>query len=248
MYTFQFSIGGRTGLRLLAILTAFLLVASLTGQWLRFAYGHDYVYGFVSLFNVNEERNIPTFFTVCLAFMNAALLCIIALGAQQRPKRESTYWAILSAGLLCIAYDEGFQVHEKLVAPMRRMLGETELGYLYFSWVVPGIAGIAILTLLFLNFFLRLPAHTRRRMLIAAGIYFGGCLGMEMLDGKYMTSYGDTFTYSFLTTIEEGMEMAGLICLISALLKHIASHSEKIIVEIAAEEQIIPADAVPNLH
>lgn len=249
MYTFQFSIDRRAGLRLLGVLAAFLLVASLTGQWIKFTYGHDIIYGLVPLFNVDAEANIPTFFSVCLGFINAALLCIIALAAGRRNRRESIYWACLSAGFLCLAYDEGFQVHEMLVAPMRRILGGTDLGYLYFGWVVPGIAGVAILSLLFLHFFLHLPPDTRRRMLIAAGLYFGGCLGMEMVDGKYFATHGDSFIYSLLATLEEGLEMAGLIANISALLQHIAEYGETIVFHmVPGEERIAAAAEQPILE
>jgi len=216
---------------------ALLVAASLLGQIARFEFGHDYVYGLVHLFNVDGERNIPTFFTVLLAALAAVLLVVIGLASREREKNDSRYWFALAAGFVFLGYDEAFQVHEQMVAPMRQLMGNTNLGVFYFGWVVPGILGVCALALFFLKFLLRLPATTRRWLLFAGALYVGGCIGMELLDGKYIEAYGENMTYSVLVTIEEALEMSGLATLIHTLLGHIAEASARVEFRIDAAAQ-----------
>lgn len=225
----------------LATLVVFLLGASLLGQVSRYEFGHDYVYGLVQLFNVDGERNLPTFFTVMVALSSAALLTVIGIGSKRREKNDSRYWFALAAGFVFLGYDEAFQVHEQMIVPMRALMGNSNLGFFYFGWVVPGIAGVCVLALFFLKFLLRLPPDTRRWMIAAGCLYLSGCLGMELLDGKYVEAYGQDLVYSVLTTIEEGLEMSGLVLFVFALLGHISQASENVEFHISptAEQKLI---------
>jgi hypothetical protein len=62
-------------------------------------------------------------------------------------------------------------------------------------------------------------------MLILAGaIYVGGALGMEMAAGVYDERHGyNTATTAVLSTIEETMEMVGLVVFIHALMQYLAA-------------------------
>lgn len=228
MPVYRISINRQAVGQTLAVLVALLLGMSMLGQISRFEFGHDYVFGLVQLFNVDGERNIPTFFTVMVALSSAALLAVIGIGSKGHEKNDSRYWFALATGFVFLGYDEAFQVHEKMIVPMRALLGNSELGFFYFGWVVPGIAGVCVLALFFLRFLFRLPAQTRRLMLLAGFIYLAGCLGMELVDGKYVEAHGQNLMYSVLVTIEEGLEMAGLSMLVVTLLGHIGEATEKV--------------------
>jgi len=109
------------------------------------------------------------------------------------------------------------------------MLGDGDLGIFYFAWVIPGIALVLVLGLFFLRFLLSLPATTRRRFLIAATLYLGGALGVELIGGQYAELHGfESFTYSMIATVEESLEMAGLILFIRALLKYCAESYKEV--------------------
>jgi hypothetical protein len=101
-------------------------------------------------------------------------------------------------------------------------------GFFAFAWVVPGIMLVIVLALFFLRFLFSLPLKTRLRFLFAATIYLGGAIGMEMVGGRYFEVHGATLMYSMLSTIEEGMEMAGAIFFIRALLLYIADYYEEV--------------------
>ena len=224
---------------ILITLIALLLGASLLGQISTFEFGHDSVYGLVQLFNVDLERNIPTFFTVLLAAFGAMLLVVIGFASKGQAKNDSRYWFALAAGFVFLGYDEAFQVHEKMIAPMRQLMGSGNHGFFHFGWVVPGIAGVCVLTLFFLKFLLRLPVATRNWLVLAACLYVGGCLGMELIDGKYAATYGQDLMYNILVTIEEGLEMSGLAALVYTLLGHIAAASAKVEFQIHASAETI---------
>ena len=242
MHAYRLSGNPRSVAHVLGTIIICLLCAHAVGLIMRLGFGHDMVYGLVPLFDVDIERNIPTFFSVCLGLCSATLFTIIALDARNRGDRDAIYWFVLAVGFLFLSYDEGFQVHEKLIAPMRAMLGGSNpasgdyLGPLYFSWVVPGLIGAFVVALFFVRFMLRLPAATRRRMLCAAALFLGGCLGMELLNGSVMESQGPNLLYNLLVMTEEGLEMAGMATLIHALTSHIAAACDKVEVDLHAGE------------
>ena len=54
---------GSKAIRLLAVIAAVLILASVASQVFKVLTGRDHVYGLVPLFNLNEEGNVPTFFS-----------------------------------------------------------------------------------------------------------------------------------------------------------------------------------------
>jgi hypothetical protein len=75
----------------------------------------------------------------------------------------------------------------------------------------------------------KLPAAVRLRFLIAATLYLGGAIGVELVGGQLAVSGGiDNWAYCLTVTLEEGLEMAGLIVFIWALLKYCADHYEEV--------------------
>lgn len=219
----------------LAKLIALLLTVSMLGQISRFEFGHDHVFGLVRLFNVNVENNVPTFFSVLLTIGSAMLLAIIGIANKQTEKNDRRYWFMLAAGFLFLAYDEAFQVHEQLGDPVRQLLGKSNLGFLYFGWVVPAMIIVFLLALFFVKFLLRLPASTRGWLLFSGALYLSGCIGMELIGGKYFVAHGkDTLMYSVLTTVEEGLEMSGVATLIYCLLGYIQQTCTSVQFHVAA--------------
>lgn len=209
--------------RILGALALLLVMLSIGGQFSKFMLGHANLKGLVQLFYVDEERNIPTYFSTFLILFAAVLLAGIAVLAGKHRMPHVAQWAILSAGFSLMAVDEAFQFHELLIAPTRTLLGGANLGVFYFAWVVPGMALVLVLGLFHWGFLFHLTASTRSRFLLAAGLYLGGALGLELVGGRYAEMYGqERMMYSMIVTVEEGLEMAGLIVFIWALLNHYA--------------------------
>lgn len=205
--------------KVLATLAAALVLAGVLGQLSRFLLDHDHVFGLVPLFHLDEEGNVPAVFSVGLMLAAAALLARIAWLKWALRDRDAPRWVILAIGFVLMAIDEGWSMHETLVAPMRSLLGSGRLGIFHFAWVIPGIGIVLALVPYYIGFLRRLPGPTRRRFLVAAALFLGGAIGMELLGGYYAEANGRaTLVFEVLVAIEEGLEMAGLIVMIRALM------------------------------
>ena len=85
---------------------------------------------------------------------------------------------------------------------------------------------LIFLAIPYLGFLFRLPVDTRVRFIIAAVLFLGGAIGVEVISAKEADLYGtSTVTYSVLYTIEELLEMLGVIAFIRALLIYIDTQS-----------------------
>ena len=220
---------------LLGAVAVLLVLASIAGQLAKFVLGHEYLEGLVPLFYVDNEFNIPTLFSVLLMLFSAVLLAVITLLSGRRRAPHVSKWAILSIGFFLMACDEGLQYHERLILPIRALLGDSDLGIYYFAWVIPGIALVLVSALFFMRFLLHLPTATRLRFMMAATLYIGGAIGVELIGGRYAELHPiQDFTYSMIVTIEESLEMAGLIVFIWALLKYCADNYQEVRVRFAA--------------
>ena len=125
-----------------------------------------------------------------------------------------------------MAVDEAWAIHETLVAPARGLLVTCAPSVFSIS---PG---------LFLAYPsssysrcsssdppLRLPVATRLGFIVSGPLFIGGALGFELVGGRYAELHGrDNLTYNMIATMEESLEMAGVIGFIYALLKYLADN------------------------
>lgn len=209
--------------RMLGAVVFLLVLLSVGGQFSKFMLGDASLQGLVPLFYVDTEQNVPTTFSVFLILTAAFLLAIIAklTGLQKAP--HASKWAILSFGFLLMALDEAFQFHERLNIPIGELLGDGSLGVFYFPWVIPGIVLVFTLGLFFLKFLWALPVSIRVQFLLAAILYVGGAIGVELIGSRHAELHGyENWTYSLIATVEESLEMAGLVVFIGALLSYCA--------------------------
>ena len=213
----------------LLIIACLLIVASVAGQAMKYIFGHPTVYGLVSLFDVSQEQNIPTLFSVLLLISCSILLSIILYLDHIQKAGLKIYWATLAIGFFYLAIDEFIELHENFGLSVRPFIGDYLHGFLYYSWVVPALALIIFLAVFYTSFLFKLPKTTRINFIIAAIIYLTGSLGIEMLGGYYHELHGnENLTYSLITTLEECLEMLGLILFIRALLGYISGHFSEI--------------------
>lgn len=64
---------------------------------------------------------------------------------------------------------------------------------------------------------------------MAATLYLGGAIGVEMAGGRYAELHGtNNWTYSMIVTVEESLEIAGLIVFIWALLKYCTDNYKEV--------------------
>lgn len=209
-------------LRAVSIIAVALLIVNLAMQYAVHAAGLD-LHGALHQVDVGRERNLPTAFTIVLLLSCCALLGAIAARTRQAGDPDSPRWALLAMGLAAMAYDEAFSVHERFIEPVRALLGRddpSDLGALYYAWIIPGTALVVVVGLFFLGFLRRLPAWTRRRFVLAGALYLTGVLALEAIGGWYDARHGyENMPYAVICSAEEGAEMAGMIVFLAALLR-----------------------------
>jgi len=207
-------------LRLLWAVIAMLVLASITGQVIKYVTGHDYVYGFVTKFNVDDELTVPTYFSAVMSLTSSVLLAVIARLTIARRGPYASHWFGLSVLFLYLAFDEACRIHEMAIIPMQKLFGAS--GYFYFAWVIPAWVIIAALGILYFGFFRKLPKRIRRLFLTAAALCICGGIGFEMISGHYVQRHNDQEpVYITMITIEELLEMTGVSLFIYALLEYI---------------------------
>lgn len=217
----------RTIVRVLAATTLFLLIVSMGGQVIKHVFGHPKLLGLIPLFYVDWECNIPTFFSGLLLLCASLLLALIAVLKRRSSDARWRQWAILSFLFLSMAVDETSHIHELLKTPGRWLLGPMQKGIFTYAWVIFGIPTVIIVAISYLKFYLHLDPQMKTQFTIAAITFVSGALGMELVGAYYYGLHGDdNITYAMLATVEEGLEMAGIIVFINALMNYVIDHYE----------------------
>jgi hypothetical protein len=195
-----------------------LVLANIVGIVSTFAFGQDSAFGLFHLFDLNNERNIPTLFS-SLQLVVAALLLFL-FGSKHRTSGNSYIaWLLLAMIFLFLAVDETASIHERLSDPMRALTGPS--GLLYFPWVIPYGIGVLVLLIGFSGFLMRLPTSVKQWFFASGAIYIAGAIGFEMLSARHKELYGpDNVAYALYYTCEETLEMIGIAIFIYALLRY----------------------------
>ena len=217
----------------LSAIAVFLILASIIGQSIAYLNNYEQLSLFaqqlIRIFELGSEHNIPTHFSALLILFSALLLFFIFFVETTKNSWSKTYWLILAGGFFFMAADETYQVHEKLIDPVQHLLPGTSFGIFYFAWVIPYFIIVLTIAVFFARFLMKIPSKTKNRFLIAAAIYLGGAIGIELIGGYYFELHGsDNFTYNMIQTVEESMEITGLIVFIWALLKSIEADYQQI--------------------
>ncbi|MBX3253468.1 MAG: hypothetical protein KF862_04950 [Chitinophagaceae bacterium] len=181
--------------------------------------------GLYKLFYVDRERNVPSFFNMLLLLVCAILNAYVFLLYKQKRYAGKYYWLILSVAFFFLAFDESVSIHESLtlILPGYGIGGK---GAFTFAWVIPyGIAAV-LLFIVFLKFLWTLPVRTRLGFMLSGAVFVMGAVGVEMIAAQlYNSNGGDTGTLGFalISTLEETLEMGGLILFIFYILQYTAS-------------------------
>lgn len=85
------------------------------------------------------------------------------------------------------------------------------------------LLAVIVFLLVYMKFILNLPSKIRILFIVAGIVYILGAIGVELIGGRYYELYGDdNITYTIIIiTIEELLEMAGIVVFIYALSSYI---------------------------
>jgi len=207
--------------RVMALIVAALLVLNVAGYVSRFFLGYDSK--LVSAFSFGYEQNFPTYYSALSLLFCAVLLAVVGEARRKARREYAFHWGALAAIFAFLSADEMLEIHEVLIVPVREALHTG--GMLRFAWVIPYGILVAAFVLAYRKFLKDLPARTRKRFVVAGTIYVLGALGMELLGSKYYDLHGgENFVYVMHQTIEELLEMAGVIVFAHAIAEYLRDH------------------------
>jgi membrane-associated phospholipid phosphatase len=178
----------------------------------------------VRLFDLGSEASLPTWFTILALSACSLLLGAIGYGKRRAGDRFALHWLGLALLVLGLSADEQAMFHDAPSSvPLREVLGTG--GLLYFAWIIPALLTVLVVGAIYLRFVRALPAQARNLMLLAVALYITGAVGLEMAAGWYTQGHGkDNLTYHALSSVEETLEMLGIITLLYALLTYVQTH------------------------
>ena len=256
------AIYAKTIVRIIVIAVLLITLAGLAARFALYMWGEVEFLQPLRLFDVGEERSIPTWFESILFLLCSVLLAVVAVAKRQRNDRYSLHWIVLSIILLLLSLDEVASIHEAIGQQSERLLnyttGITPGGAISFFWVVPGAVFVFIVLLAYLRFLANLPQTTRRLFLFAGALFVLGALGIEMLTAQVISSSSGiadwiesssggivgqgsasaipTILKGLQTSVEEMFEMLGLSAFVYALLAYIRSYVEDISVRVRIDK------------
>lgn len=200
-------------------------------QFFKFYLGHDYMFGFTRLFDLNEEANIPSVFSSLILLLSSIILTIIALLKARYRESFFLHWSGLATLFFFLFIDEAVSLHELLTTPVRMTLNAS--AFFYYAWIIPYGMLLLLFIIGYYKFILHLPAKIRFLFIIAGITYIIGAIGFEMFGGYYDELYSrQTIIYAVCVLFEESLEMTGIVLFIYSLLLYLTLHYKKLLIEI----------------
>ena len=179
----------------------------------------QFVQSYFLMFNFDQELNFPTFFSTFQLLFAGILLAYIAFNNFEKKGQYTFAWFMLALVFIYLSIDEVAQIHEMLGSPMRSIIKPK--GVLRFSpWMIGMSPLVAIFLIAYSKFFFHLPPQTRTMVAIALVMFLSGALIFEFLRGVFIILLDRSYSF-ILYTIEELLEMGGVMVFICALLGYI---------------------------
>lgn len=176
----------------------------------------------VRLFWLSGEQNLPAWFSSGLLWTAAVVLFAIAALQRASGRGGAVGWVMLGLVFTVLSIDEACSFHEATNAWTRGFFSRGDTLYAH-PWVVGGAIASVAIAVAFLPFLRRLPASTRRTILLAGALYVTGALLCETLGSWLKAQPGSLARQLYRAEIvaEEGLEMAGALVFLYALLGHL---------------------------
>lgn len=170
----------------------------------------------VELLSLSYEQNLPTWAATCLLFACGVSLARVAVRARATRAPFARRWWALAGAFFYLSLDEMAELHESLAGAGG--------GVLHFDWVIPGAVIVALLAAVYAPLVRALPPVTRRRFVVAAVLYVGGALVMELPLGWWVERAGeDNLGYALIDAVEELLELGGAAIFLLAVRAHAAT-------------------------
>lgn len=205
---------------------------------------NQYVDRIASWLDVNAEASIPTWYATVTLMACGVLLAIIAIDARVRGRPYALHWALLAIGFGLLSLEEVIGVHSQATKVLRSAVSITDgAGYVIVLGLIV-LVGLGVLAWAFGRFYLALPR--RQRVLFTTGlvIYLVGVFGSDAVGDYLHDAVGEgSLLYIVVLTVEEALEMTGVLLILTGLLDHIARSVGR--VEVGVRQPAL-AEVVPS--
>ncbi|MDJ1505969.1 hypothetical protein [Xanthocytophaga agilis] len=188
-------------------------------------------------FDLDGERNIPSFFSMLLLMTTAVILYMISSIKRKFQLTFRNHWLGLSLIFLFLSMDELISLHEILIDVVRYIAGSST-GIFFLGWVIPMGFIVICIGFTYLKFLIRLPLRTRLFFIVSACVYLSGTIGMETVGSYYYQVHAEGIGMQLCMTIEESLEMIGIILFIYTLLEYTHRFLEPLTIHCEFEEKI----------
>lgn len=216
--------------RLLLIIVFLLLVANLLGIYTKYVAEHPYQIFW--LFYFDAEANIPTLYSFLVLVVCSIFLWITGSLEKIKTEKQAAFWKALACVFAFIAIDELSGIHETFTNDGLKLLdGFTAGGYLHFAWLVPYGLLFAFISIFFAKHYMRLPNQTKLILFIGIAVFLTGAVIFEMVGGRYLCTHQEDMNrlgYALIATVEELLEMIGVIIFLYGILKFYVENAEKV--------------------
>lgn len=202
-------------------------------------FGYDHLLGFSRLVHFDIEGNLPSWFSTINLFIASILLFVISKSDYAKQQNQQKYWLVLTLIFIFMSFDENAMFHETI--------GEIILGITGpladFTWLgtVPYMIAIPILLMFLYKFLFALKPYFRNMFVLCGFIFCLGALGFEYLGflnfyvGPNSDNAGDSYTYLLMNTLEESLEMFGVVLFIFSLLRFTESNNIPLEIKLKTE-------------
>jgi hypothetical protein len=204
----------------LAVAAAGLVACSVAGNVSAHGFDAQRFGELRKLFQLESESNVPTWFGTVLLLLAAVLFAAVGQRELTWGRPWARHWRGLAVIFVVLSALETSTFRESVLNRVRDVLPGGEAEVLRAAWIVPVGVVLLVVSAFYTAFLRALPSWLHRRMLVAALLYLGGAVGLEVL-GNLRGAERDLL-YFLATDLEEALEMAGVIVLVGALLEHLA--------------------------
>lgn len=184
-----------------------------------------------TMFDVNTEANLPSWFSTSLWLLCAVTAVVIGVLLGRAS------WYLLAAICALASADEAATLHENLLGAIGASIDNS---ILHFTWVVPGLLVAALVALMFVRLVRSLPTRARRGLITAGALFLAGSIGAETVSGLVLRAQGDGFGYVAATSVEEGLEMAGVLLFLATLLSLLQFRRLEHRAHLSVDQRLLP--------
>jgi hypothetical protein len=239
--TFRLQIGATAALLALAVLV--VVAASFAAAWSLIELGvtrQDVPVAleqlskstkFLLKFDVGGEQTVAAWLSSMLMLLCAMVLFYIATVKRHGREAYATQWQGLSVIFLALSMDEAVGFHEMSIMPLRELFAAR--GAFLYAWVIPALVFVGAVGIAYLGFLRHLDPAFRLRFLLAGGLFVGGAIGFEMLEGFLADFYlRQRLLHEAAVHLEDTLEFAGVLVFLHSLLTYARRHGRDLVLHL----------------